>query len=239
MRLNILGMDNCFEAGRLLGVNRIVYASSVAVSGQQSNFGDRAINEDEATYGDSQYATHKIFNEFQAKMFNENYGMSITGIRPANVTGPDKVRGSTDHVRCVTLPARGEPVSFPYREMMRLPIHVEDIAEAFVRVSLVDRSEYPVYNSGGTAISLGDLAEMVRGYLPDAQINFDRRGRPGALRQLLGGQQPPALRVRADLRPAAAARPGNHQRSPRRRRLAAGGRLTDSGSACRRILPPI
>ena len=50
MRLNILGMDNCFEAGRLLGVNRIVYASSVAVSGQQSNFGDREINEDEGTF---------------------------------------------------------------------------------------------------------------------------------------------------------------------------------------------
>ena len=176
MRLNILGMDNCFEAGRLLGVNRIVYASSVAVSGQQSNFGDREINEDEATYGDSQYATHKIFNEFQAKMFNENYGMSIAGIRPANVTGPDKVRGSVDHVRCVTLPSRGEPVSFPYQEMMRLPIHVEDIAEAFVRVSLVDSSEQQVYNSGGTPISLGDLADIVRGYLPDAQITFDNPG---------------------------------------------------------------
>ena len=176
MRLNILGMDNCFEAGRLLGVDRIVYASSVAVSGQQSNFGEREINEDEGTFGDSQYATHKIFNEFQAKMFNENYDMRITGIRPANVTGPDKVRGSTDHVRCVTLPSRGEPVSFPYQDMMRLPIHVEDIAEAFVRVTLVDSSEYPVYNSGGTPISLGDLAEMVRGYLPDAQISFDNPG---------------------------------------------------------------
>ena len=176
MRLNILGMDNCFEAARLLGVNRVVYASSVAVSGQQSNFGDRLATEDDGTFGSSQYAVHKIFNEFQAKMFNENYGMSITGIRPANVTGPDKVRGSVDHVRCVTLPARGEPVSFPYQEMMRLPIHVEDIAEAFVRVSLVDSSESPVYNSGGTAISLGHLAEMVRGYLPDAQISFDDPG---------------------------------------------------------------
>ena len=176
MRLNILGMDNSFEAGRLLGVNRIVYASSVAVSGQQSNFGDREANEDDGVFGTSQYATHKIFNEFQAKMFNENYGMNITGIRPANVTGPDKVRGSVDHVRCITLPARGEPVSFPYQDMWRLPIHVEDIAEAFVRVSLVDSSEHQVYNSGGTPISLGDLADMVRGYLPDAQITFDNEG---------------------------------------------------------------
>ena len=31
---------------------------------------------------------HKIFNEFQAAQYIKNYGMSITGVRPANVTGP-------------------------------------------------------------------------------------------------------------------------------------------------------
>ena len=175
-RLNIMGMDNCFEAARVCGVNRVVYASSIAVSGQQSNFGDKETNEDDPMYGTSQYAMHKIFNEFQASKYIENYGMAITGIRPANVTGPDKVRGSTDHVRCITLPARGEPVSFPHKEMMRLPIHVEDIAEVFVRVLLADSSHYPVYNSGGHAISLGDLADMVKEFLPDSQITFDNEG---------------------------------------------------------------
>ena len=91
MRLDILGMDNCFEAARLGGVKRVVYASSVAVSGQQENFGSRAATEDDPTYGTSQYAMHKIFNEFQARKYIKNYGMSITGIRPANVTGPDTV----------------------------------------------------------------------------------------------------------------------------------------------------
>ena len=32
MKLNILGMDNCFEAARITGVNRVTYASSIAVS---------------------------------------------------------------------------------------------------------------------------------------------------------------------------------------------------------------
>ena len=41
MRLDVLGMDNCFEACRLAGVKRVVYASSIAVSGQQSHFGER------------------------------------------------------------------------------------------------------------------------------------------------------------------------------------------------------
>src|SRR5919204_714313 len=66
MRLDILGMDNCFEAARLGEVKRVVYASSIAVSGQQSHFGDRLVNEDDATYGTTQYAMHKIFNEYQA-----------------------------------------------------------------------------------------------------------------------------------------------------------------------------
>ena len=69
MRLDILGMDNCFEAARLAGVKRVVYASSIAVSGQQKNFGDRPANEDDPVYGTSQYAMHKIFNEFQAKKY--------------------------------------------------------------------------------------------------------------------------------------------------------------------------
>src|SRR5579883_1635136 len=42
-KLNILGMDNCFEACRLAGVNRVAYASSLAVSGEQSFYGDRLV----------------------------------------------------------------------------------------------------------------------------------------------------------------------------------------------------
>ena len=110
LKLDILGMGNCFEAARLAGVAHTVYASSLAVSGLQSHFGERAADEDDHRYGDNQYAMHKIFNEWQARDYTEKYAMAITGIRPANVTGPDKIYGSIDHVRCITFPARGEPV---------------------------------------------------------------------------------------------------------------------------------
>jgi nucleoside-diphosphate-sugar epimerase len=50
-KLNILGMDNCFEACRLAGVNRIAYASSLAVSGEQKFYGDRLINEGDFRHG--------------------------------------------------------------------------------------------------------------------------------------------------------------------------------------------
>jgi nucleoside-diphosphate-sugar epimerase len=176
MLLDILGMDNVFEAARLAGVKRVVYASSIAVSGPQSRFGERLVTEDDPMYGTSQYAVHKIFNEFQARKYIKNYGMSITGVRPANVTGPDKVRGSVDHVQLMVDAARGKPVHLPRKGLMRLLIHVDDIAEVFTRVLLADKPQHDLYNSGGIPVSLGELADIVRGFLPDARITFAEEG---------------------------------------------------------------
>src|SRR5271163_4350179 len=72
-KLNVLGMDNCFEAARVAGVNRVVYASSVAVSAEQKNFGERMVDETDFRYGHVQYAMHKIFNEWQARDYREKH----------------------------------------------------------------------------------------------------------------------------------------------------------------------
>jgi nucleoside-diphosphate-sugar epimerase len=56
---------------------------------------------------------------------------------------------------------------------MRIAIHVDDIAEVFVRTLLADAPRYNIYNSGGTPISLGELANLVRAFLPTAQITFE------------------------------------------------------------------
>jgi nucleoside-diphosphate-sugar epimerase len=132
------------------------------------------VTEDDFRHGHVQYAMHKIFNEWQAQDYREKHDMEITAIRPANVTGPDKIVGSVDHVFCITHPARGKPVKFPYRDAMRCPIHVDEIAEIFARVIMTDKPQHWVYNTGGLAISLGELADIVRGYLPDAEISFDK-----------------------------------------------------------------
>ena len=177
MRLDILGMDNCFEAARLAGVQarglrELDRGERPAVELRRPARPPRTI----PIYGTSQYAMHKIFNEFQAKKYIKNYGMSITGVRPANVTGPDKVRGSTDHVLIMTEAARGKPVHLPKKGLMRLLVHVEDMAEVFARVLLADAPRHDLYNSGGIPVSLGELADIVRGFLPDAQITFAQEG---------------------------------------------------------------
>src|SRR5207237_6831884 len=70
-------------------------------------------------------------------------------------------------------PAGGKPVTFPYKAPVRAPIHVDEIAEIFARVVMKDKPDHAIYNTGGHTISLGDLADMVREFLLDAQITFE------------------------------------------------------------------
>ena len=191
LKLDILGMGNCFEAARLGGVAHTVYASSLAVSGQQSHFGERAAHEDDHRYGDNQYAMHKIFNEWQAEDYSTKYGMAITGIRPANVTGPDKIYGSIDHVRCVTFPARGEPVSFPHADAMRAPIHVDDVASV-VHFDPPDDHKTYLHRSGRTA-------RAGRGGLVVSLLQPEQMGDSRRMQRRLGLAEPITLPDAGDL----------------------------------------
>lgn len=185
MRVNILGADNCFEAARLAGVDRIVFSSSIAVNGAQSNYGYRPLVEDDRHIAETQYAAHKVFNEWQAKEYREKHGMTITAIRPANISGVDKTLGSVDHVACIVNPAKGKSIHFKFRDQMRCVIYGDDMAEVFARVAETKRPAFTVYNSGGETLSLGALSEMVKKHIPDADITFEQQA--GSEKAEIGG----------------------------------------------------
>jgi nucleoside-diphosphate-sugar epimerase len=174
VRLNILGTDNCFEAARICGIKNVIYASSLAAYGLQRLHGERALTEDDLCLDTGVYGASKIYNERQAAWYNKAYNMKITGIRPVNITGPDKIHGSVDHVQCITLPALNQPVQFPYRDTTRIIMHVEDVSEIFVRVTLAESTQYAIYNAGGETFSLGQLADLVKEFLPQAKITFQK-----------------------------------------------------------------
>lgn len=174
LRVNVLGMSNCFEAARILGVRHTVYAGSFAANGVQTNYGERPVTEDDPVHPNDQYSRHKVMNEWQALDYIEKYGMRITGIRTSYITGQDKMRGSVHHVRCITEPAVGRAVTLPFRDSMQCVLHVDEMAEVFARVLMADAPTRRIYNSGGTTVSLGELAEIVRSHLPDARIDFEQ-----------------------------------------------------------------
>jgi nucleoside-diphosphate-sugar epimerase len=71
-------------------------------------------------------------------------------------------------------PAIGNPVQLPFPSDNRdCWIYVDDCAEQLVRLSLKPKLNYLAYNSGGQSIRAGELASLVRFWLPEAKISFD------------------------------------------------------------------
>jgi nucleoside-diphosphate-sugar epimerase len=170
--VNVLGMDNCFEAARLCDVRHVIYASSIAVNGRQAQYGDRAISETDPTFPTYQYAVHKVFNEWQASEYRSKHGMCVTGVRVAHAAAPGKLVGAVDHVRCIVEPAAGKPIELDYFDKRRCVVHVDDIARVFCKIAEKECPNYDLYNTGGETLSLGEIAGIVRDFIPDARISF-------------------------------------------------------------------
>jgi nucleoside-diphosphate-sugar epimerase len=172
--VNALGCSNVFEAARLFDVERVVYASSIAVYGEQSRYGDRPITEEDAVSPSSLYGAAKLLNEYEASLYCQDFGLSIVGIRIGIVAGHGRVRGQGMWAaEFASNPAVGKPANLPFDEEMRASlIYVDDVAELFVRVLQAPSPKHGIYNSGGENVSLGELVLRVRELIPHAKHTF-------------------------------------------------------------------
>ncbi len=181
MQVNIQGTNNVFEAARWCDIERVVYASSIAVYGVQETFGERAVNEDDLPAPANVYGMTKAANDFAAARYAELYGLDLRGIRICTVFGHGRVTGMTGMIGglLASLPAVGKPVDLPFhRDELSPMIHAEDAAQIFVGAALADRLNHPVYISGGELCSVGDMADIVREIIPEAQIATGERRVP-------------------------------------------------------------
>jgi nucleoside-diphosphate-sugar epimerase len=175
LHINFMGMNNVFEAARMLGVPRVVYASSIAVYGLQSSFGDRPVTEEDICQPTTAYGAHKLWTEFMAKKYTENHGLNITGLRIAAVSGPGRKTGISAWTSTyIDRPAVSKPVDLPLRSDQRVLItYVDDTAETFFRMSCMEELKFPVYNSFAYSVTVGELGKLVQKFFPEAEIRFN------------------------------------------------------------------
>lgn len=76
---NIAGTYNVFEAARLAGVKRVVFASSNHVVGFYR--AGRTVGTDEPPRPDSRYAVSKVFGEALGRLYADKHGMSVACLR--------------------------------------------------------------------------------------------------------------------------------------------------------------
>ena len=95
--------------------------------------------------------------------------------RPPVVLGYGRKRGFVLWAEdFATLPALGKPVTLPFPAHTRdCWIYVDDCAEQFVRLALKPQLAHFAYNNGGESVTTGELAGIVRHWLPNVEISFD------------------------------------------------------------------
>jgi len=179
--VNITGTNNIFEAARTLDdqVERVAWASSAAVYAPPHNYDAEWIDEEELVYPDTLYGATKEYNEHQARIYEEDYGLDHVALRPTVAYGPYRETGGSAFLaNIIEKPALGESYSVEYGDQAIDWQHVEDIAQAFRKGAFTPESELSqrVYNVRGVLATVREAAETVEDIIPDADIEVSDEG---------------------------------------------------------------
>ncbi|PSP81074.1 UDP-glucose 4-epimerase [Halobacteriales archaeon QS_1_68_20] len=184
LEVNVEGTNNVFEAARLLDdqVERVAWASSAAIYAPPHNYADEDdwwVTEDDLVYPDTLYGGTKEYNEHQARVYVEDYDLSLVGLRPTVAYGPYRETGGSAFLaNIVEKPAVGESFSVEYGDQEIDWQHVRDIAQGFRRAAFADESDLTqnVYNVRGELATVREAAETVEGIIPDADVEVSDEG---------------------------------------------------------------
>ncbi|AGB16277.1 nucleoside-diphosphate-sugar epimerase [Halovivax ruber XH-70] len=179
--VNVMGTNNIFEAARTLDdqVERVAWASSAAVFAPPTNYEDDWVTEDDLVYPDTLYGATKEYNEHQARIYHEDYGLDHVALRPTVAYGPYRETGGSAFLaNIIEKPALGESFSVEYGDQVIDWQYVEDIAQAFRLAAFADESALSqrVYNVRGEVATIREAAETVEKIMPDADITVSDEG---------------------------------------------------------------
>lgn len=191
LEVNVGGTQNVLEAARLEGVGRLVFASSVAVYGQ--DLPEAAITDQSLQRPTSLYGLSKVHGELLGRFYHRRFGLDFRGLRIPSVVGPgSKVpHMSIYNSWAIEKPLRGEAYEILVEPETRCPtIYYKDTARALwlLGQAPAEAVRTRVYNVAGPspAFSAGELAEAVRGRLPQAELAFRPDPEVSALLATLG-----------------------------------------------------
>jgi nucleoside-diphosphate-sugar epimerase len=172
--VNITGATNVFEAARHSGVRRVCYATSMSTYGDQSKYGAAAVDEESERHPYSLYGYAKLINEETAKAYTRNFGLDTRGIRIASVFGHGRLTGRSGAIsRMISAAAVGaRAVSDVAAEQEAPLIYVDDVAECMARLCVAENLTLPVYAGLNVLATVQAAADIVRRYIPDADIRF-------------------------------------------------------------------
>lgn len=157
---NIMGLINVLESCRQTGVKKIIFSSSAAVYGNNSNL---PLSENESLSPTSFYGLTKTTSEKYLNLYYEYFGIHYTILRYSNVYGPRQGANGEGGVIYIFAKALAEnkPINiFGDGNQTRDFISVHDIVEANI-AAITNGNEKILNISTETETTLNELANKM------------------------------------------------------------------------------
>jgi nucleoside-diphosphate-sugar epimerase len=177
-RLNCEGTINCYEAARVFGLERVVFASTSATVGPQDFYDPLGLDElpdDLPVRPINVYGVTKAFDEMMGKEYSSIYNLNIVGVRLALIYGPGKKAGSktsgwNDLIECSI---KGEPITQSRLGDRKVSInYAKDSSEAAVCAVTAENPPSGTYNCTGHYVTSTEFCDAVRRVMPKANITL-------------------------------------------------------------------
>ena len=204
--VNIQGTLNVLIAARDAGVQRVVFAGSSSVYGDNPELPKR---EDAHPRPLSPYAVTKLAGEHYSRVFHQLHGLGTVVLRYFNVYGP---RQRPDSQYAAVIPKFTDallndqrPIIFGDGEQSRDFTHVSNVVQANLLACEAPQAAGEVFNIAcGTRISLRQLLDMLREHTGNGVEPEYADPRPGDVRHALAdiskAERILGYRPRADMR---------------------------------------
>jgi nucleoside-diphosphate-sugar epimerase len=186
LRVNCQGTNNVFEGATLLGLEKVVWASSVAVFGPRSIGPDGVVLNDAPHDPQTVYGACKSYNEQMAAHYVRKYDLDVIGLRFTLVYGYGKeetiARGTgVEYLNeLIDKPALEQgPCVVPYGDDQMDWLYVEDVARAVVLACQAGKIRTKALTVRGDLRPMREVFEYVRRLLPKVEMTLQ----PGRYRQ--------------------------------------------------------
>ncbi len=183
-QVNVMGSGNIFDLALALDIERVAFASTSAVYGAPALYGDRPVSEADSPAPANPYGAAKRLVEIIAENYVSSFGLGLVGLRPHLTYGVGRLTGGTGGFnRMVRNAALGTPAVLDnYGSPQRLiqPIHIRDMARAFIVAALGERLPHHLYNAPvDDAITVQQAVDTVREVVPGADVTIVDKTVPG------------------------------------------------------------
>lgn len=177
IKVNCEGTANVFESARLMGLKKVVWASTIAVFGPPEKYPQEYIPNDAPHFPEGATAIYggcKSFCEVVMNHYVKTYGLDISAIRYSVVygTGQGSAAGVNARIlkELIENPVAGKPGRVPFGDDVISWLYVSDAAGATVALSKVVKPKTKAFTIAGDLRPVKEAVEYVKSLMPGADI---------------------------------------------------------------------